>query len=92
MSWTHPDAQENINSIGASHITNGRICVLILDCSYLTGKRIWSEKGREKGGTSFLCAFSDNTFRSVDTYSYAAARHFSRVFLFIACYLTEKLP
>lgn len=58
MSWTHPDAQENINSVGASHITNGSICVLILDCSYLTGKRIWSEKGREKGGTSFLCALT----------------------------------
>lgn len=41
---THPNAQEHVNSIGAGHITDGGIGVLILDRSHLTGKSIWADK------------------------------------------------
>lgn len=51
---THPDTQENIDSIGACHITNGRICILVLYGCYLTGKGVCAERGAE-GEKSDLC-------------------------------------
>lgn len=41
---THPDAQEHVYSIGAGHIPDGGVGVLILDRSHLTGKGIWADK------------------------------------------------
>lgn len=48
MCWTYPNAQKHIDSIGACHITNGCICILILDSCYLTGKCVWMKREREK--------------------------------------------
>lgn len=52
MSWTHPDAQENIDSVGACDITDGCVCILILDSSHLTGKGIWAEREKEEGNSN----------------------------------------
>lgn len=49
---THPDAQEYVYGIGAGHITDGGVGVLILDGGHLTGKSIWAD--RERGGIKFL--------------------------------------
>lgn len=45
-SRTHPDAQEHVDGVGACHVTDGRVGVLILDGGHFAGKRIWT--GREK--------------------------------------------
>lgn len=50
---THPDAQEYVYSIGAGHITDGGVGVLILDGGHLTGKGIWADRGG--GGASSFC-------------------------------------
>lgn len=57
MSWTHPDAEENIDSVGACHVTNGCVCILILDSSYLTGKGICAEKEKEGDGSDLGMLF-----------------------------------
>lgn len=62
MSWTYPNAQENIDSVGACHISNGCVCILVLDSSYLTGKGICAEKEKEGDGSNLglLCIFYQN--------------------------------
>lgn len=45
---THPDAQENVDGVGARHVTDGRVSVLVLDGGHFAGKRIWTGKEKEK--------------------------------------------
>lgn len=41
---THPDAQENVDGVGARDVTDGRVGVLILDGGHFAGERIWTQK------------------------------------------------
>lgn len=40
VSVSHPDAQENVDSVGSRHISDGRVGVLVLDGGNLAGERV----------------------------------------------------
>lgn len=43
----HTNAQKHINSIAPSDITNGGICILVLNCSNFTGKSVCHRREKE---------------------------------------------
>lgn len=44
----HSDAQEDVHGVAARHVSNGRVCVLILCRCHFTGKSVWEEDDRRK--------------------------------------------
>lgn len=51
---THPDAQEHVDSVGAGHVTDGGVGVLILDGGHLTGKSICIDKEAKAGISGYF--------------------------------------
>lgn len=51
----HADPQEDVDSIGASHVADGGVCVLVLDGGNFASKGVWRKQKKSRWGPYFLC-------------------------------------
>lgn len=58
----HADAQEDVDGVAAGDISNGRVCVCVLDSCYFTGKSVWKKKRfQSEAMLNFPLAFTEVT-------------------------------